>query len=88
MLFSMSLFLNHTSEPAELNLSEAQRGIFAGWMRVTNSRGSKPDIPTDDLMVPANEIDLVQDITTDCSVVASLCAGTARSSKGHDQVCW
>lgn len=32
------------------------------------------------------KIDLVQDITTDCSVVASLCAGTARALKGHGQV--
>ena len=31
-------------------------------------------------------VDLVQDITTDCSVVASLCAGTARASKGHTKV--
>lgn len=35
---------------------------------------------------PANEPDLVQDVTTDCSVVASLCAGVARASKGHAKV--
>lgn len=34
-------------------------------------------------MTATTEIDLVQDITTDCSVVASLCAGTARAVKGH-----
>lgn len=37
-------------------------------------------------MIAAYDIDLVQDITTDCSVVASLCAGTARARKGHGEV--
>lgn len=31
-------------------------------------------------------IDLVQDAATDCSVVASLCAGVARSERGYDKV--
>lgn len=31
-------------------------------------------------------LDLVQDITTDCSVVASLCAITARTERGHSDV--
>lgn len=34
----------------------------------------------------ADDVDLVQDITTDCSVVASLCAGMARAAKGHGKV--
>lgn len=38
-------------------------------------------------MEAEHEIDLVQDITTDCSVVASLCAWTARALKGHSKVC-
>lgn len=37
-------------------------------------------------MVAHGRIDLVQDITTDCSVVASLCAATARSEHGHADV--
>jgi hypothetical protein len=37
-------------------------------------------------MASSEAIDLVQDITTDCSVVASLCAGTARATKGHATV--
>jgi calpain-7 len=37
-------------------------------------------------MTAAYDIDLVQDITTDCSVVASLCAGTAWARKGHGEV--
>lgn len=36
----------------------------------------------------ANEkVDLVQDVTSDCSVVASLCASSARAAKGHSAVC-
>jgi hypothetical protein len=31
-------------------------------------------------------MDLVQDATTDCSVVASLCAGAARAQKGHPKL--
>lgn len=31
-------------------------------------------------------MDLVQDAATDCSVVASMCAGIARTERGHDQV--
>ena len=37
-------------------------------------------------MVAVKPSDLVQDITTDCSVVASLCAGSARVSRGHSEV--
>jgi calpain-7 len=37
-------------------------------------------------MMVSDDIDLVQDITTDCSVVASLCAETARANKGHGKV--
>lgn len=46
-------------------------------------------------MTSYGSIDLVQDITTDCSVVASLCAGIARVQHGHSKVtnlavviCW
>lgn len=38
------------------------------------------------LMSSSDTIDLVQDAATDCSVVTSLCAGIARSERGHDQV--
>lgn len=62
----------------DLELSNAQKEIFAGWRRLLDTHGSVDG--------PANEPDLVQDITTDCSVVASLCAGVARSSKGHAKV--
>ncbi|KAL3428336.1 palb protein [Phlyctema vagabunda] len=76
------------TDMTELKLSDAQREIFAGWRRPHESDpvGPRSDSETDaddDLMLATAEIDLVQDITTDCSVVASLCAGTSRASKGH-----
>lgn len=37
-------------------------------------------------MSTGRSIDLVQDAATDCSVVASLCAGIARAERGHDEV--
>lgn len=37
-------------------------------------------------MSSSRPIDLVQDAASDCSVVASLCAGVARAERGHDQV--
>jgi calpain-7 len=38
------------------------------------------------VMSTSRPIDLVQDAATDCSVVASLCAGIARAERGHDEV--
>lgn len=78
-----SLFLICHREPADLKLSDAQREIFAGWRRPHESFESVTD---EELTSSVDQIDLVQDITTDCSVVASLCAGTARVGKGHGQV--
>lgn len=84
---------NTSRDPTDLKLSDAQRQIFAGWRRPNEvyptslvdeiSMGASPG---SDLMTAAGEVDLVQDITTDCSVVASLCAGTSRASKGHGKV--
>ena len=34
----------------------------------------------------SRKIDLVQDAATDCSVVASLCAGVARAERGHTKI--
>ncbi|CAD6442943.1 4146cbde-6597-48a2-9b53-79edff8f5b5c [Sclerotinia trifoliorum] len=77
------------TDPSELKLSEAQIETFAGWKRPHE----RDDIPfqrfqdvEDALMNASKDIDLVQDITTDCSVVASLCAATARAGKGHSKV--
>ncbi|EJT72666.1 calpain-7 [Gaeumannomyces tritici R3-111a-1] len=69
------------SDPSHFTLSQRQQDIFAGWKRPSDmfsppggaSRGIIGRLPST-LMHPATESDLVQDITTDCSVVASLCA--------------
>jgi calpain-7 len=79
-------------DPANLKLSDAQREIFAGWRRphevsaALSEGGDQVDDIDEASMVALNEIDLVQDITTDCSVVASLCTGIARAMKGHPKV--
>ena len=79
-------------DKVELSLSDVQLGIFNGWRRPDDalppaklriSSASAGAAPT---MVAEQDIDLVQDVTTDCSVVASLCAGIARASRGHSKV--
>ncbi|KAI0881905.1 cysteine proteinase, partial [Annulohypoxylon maeteangense] len=64
------------SDTAEFSLSSRQRAVFAGWKRPMEivGRGIQPNQINDSLMEARNDYDLVQDITTDCSVVASLCA--------------
>ena len=75
-----------------LQLSPLQLESFAGWKRPTEALagieimrdGEKlPNTPT---MARLRKVDLVQDMTSDCSVVASLCAGTARAERGHARV--
>ncbi|KAI0024678.1 hypothetical protein F4780DRAFT_768674 [Xylariomycetidae sp. FL0641] len=58
-------------------LSDRQQAVFAGWKRPLDIAAKvAPEVQDapDRLMKAENEYDLVQDITTDCSVVASLCA--------------
>lgn len=73
----------------DLKLSSSQKEIFAGWRRPldTSDSGEQKEVDGDaSIMTAAQELDLIQDITTDCSVVASLCADAARTSKGHAKV--
>lgn len=84
-------FANFDRDTSELKLSEAQIETFAGWKRPHERDDIPPqmlkDVENNEILMNASkDIDLVQDITTDCSVVASLCAGTARASKGHSKV--
>lgn len=64
-------------DSAEYVMSELQQSILDGWKRpavlLTASERSRESWEAA-LMAPAGVCDLVQDITTDCSVVASLCA--------------
>lgn len=62
------------SDPSEFSFSKKQNEIFDGWKRpaeIFNDSG--PEL-FENIMVAKTNSDLVQDITTDCSVVASLCA--------------
>jgi calpain-7 len=81
----------HTDLPY-LQLSDTQRKSFGGWRRPTEALGlititsachNSAKKPT---MAPLEKVDLVQDLTSDCSVVASLCAGTSRLERGHPDV--
>ncbi|KAI1106862.1 cysteine proteinase, partial [Jackrogersella minutella] len=67
------------NDTAEFSLSSRQRTVFAGWKRpleiVGQGATSRSGEQNDNALVEAHsDYDLVQDITTDCSVVASLCA--------------
>ncbi|CAN8096490.1 unnamed protein product [Discula destructiva] len=62
------------TDPSAFSFSRKQNEIFAGWKRpaeIFNDSG--PEL-FENIMVAKTDCDLVQDITTDCSVVASLCA--------------
>ncbi|KAK0630550.1 hypothetical protein B0T17DRAFT_616191 [Bombardia bombarda] len=65
-------------DPSHFSLSAEQQAIFAGWRRPAEIFPTTEDADTKDdasrFMTPASEIDLAQDLATDCSVVASLCA--------------
>ena len=81
-------------DTAELRLSTMQLRVFDGWKRPSEalpppawllSKGNETIIgPT--MVTRGRAIDLVQDAATDCSVVASLCAGVSRGERGHATV--
>ncbi len=91
MWFFFHISNSHRDNP-ELLLSLVQRAIFDGWKRPAQAfplpclqqpalfSNSNPN------MMGEGKIDLVQDVTADCSVVASLCAITARAERGHSKV--
>lgn len=76
----------------QLQLSRLQQEVFDGWRRpdtifprssLKQLNGKQGNGPT---MKARGRVDLVQDVTSDCSVVASLCAVTARAERGHSNV--
>ncbi|KAK4224750.1 hypothetical protein QBC38DRAFT_287409 [Podospora fimiseda] len=76
-------------DPSEFSLSPEQEVIFDGWKRPSElvPRGDdrlEESQDPDHFMIARNEIDLAQDLATDCSVVASLCAAARHfsSTKG------
>jgi calpain-7 len=75
----------------DLSLSSYQQQFFQGWVRAHDAVPPPALYPNGrdgvgPLMSSSRSIDLVQDAASDCSVVASLCAGVARAERGHDQV--
>ncbi|KAL4866818.1 hypothetical protein BDV12DRAFT_129786 [Aspergillus spectabilis] len=73
-----------TDKP-DLHLSSLQRDIFAGWKRPHELLSEQEDDTGTSLapvMSVSGKTDLVQDVLTDCSVVASLCATTSMSERG------
>lgn len=77
-----------------LQLAPLQLKTFAGWKRPWDAfagidiSANGVRLPTEPTMQCIKNIDLVQDMTSDCSVVASLCAGSARAERGHPRVRW
>jgi calpain-7 len=76
-----------------LSLSPAQLESFDGWKRPNqalpsvHSRGTAEDVPEEAAVMHLPvAMDLVQDMTSDCSVVASLCALTSRTERGFPKV--
>ncbi|KAI5801171.1 hypothetical protein EDC01DRAFT_716401 [Geopyxis carbonaria] len=67
------------SDPAGfLKLSETQTAILDDWKRPGEIYGEAARISGS----KGDQSDLTQDVITDCSVVASLCAGTRREARG------
>lgn len=75
------------SDEKSFQLSSVQLEVFCCWRRpgetLDDAHASHELKPT---MQADGKIDLVQDVTTDCSVVASLCAISARTERGHSDI--
>ena len=72
-------------------LSEFQEDVLEDWKRPAEALpppfwASRNRTNLGPGMSFARKVDLVQDAATDCSVVASLCAGIARAEKGHAKI--
>ena len=75
------------------NFTDEQMKFFDGWRRppeISTVEGLKArpdhDKNVDPTTIPHQVMDLVQDLTSDCSVVASFCAANARAEAGHTRV--
>ncbi|KAJ9408154.1 hypothetical protein DTO045G8_4011 [Paecilomyces variotii] len=75
-------------DKSELRLSPTQQEIFNGWKRPHELLTNVADDENNDGPATrgSGKIDLIQDVTTDCSVVASLCATTSREERGHHEL--
>ena len=78
---------NLHSDNVDFPLSELQLDVFEAWRRPEDLLGKFHTVPAyRPTMLAHGPVDLVQDITTDCSVVASLCAASARSERWNTNV--
>lgn len=91
-MFQFENQLNSSPEEPELEFSEEQKRCFDGWrppaealgrLRLPLNGAPLSNRPT---MTQEGKLDLVQDMTSDCSVVASLCTAAARVARGHPKV--
>nr|POE48731.1 calpain-like protease palb/rim13 [Quercus suber] len=78
------------TDTPELPLSDFQEHVLEGWLRPQLAMPPPSWYPRTRVnytagMTSPQKIDLVQDAVTDCSVVASLCAGVARTERGGHQ---
>ncbi|KAK4123491.1 cysteine proteinase [Parathielavia appendiculata] len=75
-------------DSSPFSLSEEQQSIFAGWRRPSELTGVKDGGPgtMDQLMTAQADMDLAQDLATDCSVVASLCAAARHLGPTKDSL--
>ncbi len=80
------------TDSSPLPLSPDQLETFGGWKRAddaisTSNHHTHDQSSSDEVVMHSDEpMDLVQDLTSDCSVVASLCACTSRVERGHPKV--
>ncbi|RAL08168.1 calpain-like protease PalBory [Aspergillus homomorphus CBS 101889] len=77
------------TDAPDLHLSKVQHDVFSGWKRPKELLLQEPAVDSTVSPVPVMSVtgktDLVQDMLTDCSVVASLCALTSRYERGLDK---
>jgi calpain-7 len=92
VLLKIHPHIDHCRDSPELKLSESQRKHFAGWRRPHELFRDRPHaigMPENTIqptMMARSNIDLMQDVTADCSVVASLCAALARPGQEFEKV--
>ncbi len=80
--------LSKPSDPSPLSFSPEQQAIFAGWRRPAELMGLEGEDSggLNKLMAAQEEMDLAQDLATDCSVVASLCGAARHFGPTKDSV--
>lgn len=66
--------LTYQSDDAPFALSPSQAENFASWSRPQELFADETEEDDESVMIAKGNCNFVQDVTTDCSVVASLCA--------------